>query len=553
MRDVVFGLRQFRRHPWLPLAIVVSLAAAMGIGTSLFSIVNAAWFAPWTVPDARQVRTAPHASVTIDTWRSLAASPRAFSGIGAIGSLVPTRADGELTFAMDVSPNFFSVLRAPMALGQASTLAPNAVVLSHRFWTSHFASDPAILGKTIGIGMFEAKLGSIVPVPAVVAAVAARDFTGPGFPSDVWRAFDPVRSKNVTLFARLAPGASESAARSEIGGLELTTTDSYSQSKNLSGPAARSWYSTLAGVIFITLIACANVMNLLLAFGQSRRGEIGLRLAIGASRARVVRQLLTETLLLSLISGAAGLAIASWLPGALIARITAFEPRLAGFFHPEIDRRVFFWSLAVSVLACFVFGLVPALRSTEMGLNDAIKSGQANSRKVLMPALLSVQTIVSAMALALAGFLLRTPSVQHLQSLSMSPAAIGALIVAGFGIVAALLGAIGYFSMLEYLVRTRTREIGIRRALGAQSIDVVKAVSGSAAIPIARGFLVGSIGALLIGYVMKRGDLPAGVNPLDLAVYGAAAIAVLISTTAAAFLPTRRALSIEPQRALHEP
>ncbi|HEX4346164.1 MAG TPA: FtsX-like permease family protein [Vicinamibacterales bacterium] len=551
MRDIVFGLRQFRRHPWLPLAIVVSLGAAMGIGTSLFSLVNATWFTPWKVADAGRVRTAPRATVSVETWHNLSSAPHAFTGIGAQADIVPAKTDGELSYLVDVSPNFFAVLQVPMALGSASSMAQDAVVLSFRFWTSHFSGDPAIVGKTVGVAMFERRLGSIVPVPSTVVGVAPAGFTGIGFlPADVWRPFDPARTRNLLLFGRLTPGASESEASAELGGLALTKTDSYSQSKDLSGPAARSWYSTLAGVIFITLIACANVMNLLLALGQSRRSEIALRMAIGASRLRVVRQLLTETLLLSLVSGAVGLAVAAWLPGALIARITAFEPRLADFFRPEIDGRVFFWSLAVSVLACFVFGLMPALRSTEMNLNDAMTSGQANSRKVLMPALLSVQTIVSAMALSLAGFLLRTPSVRQLQSLSMSPAAGGALIVASFGAVAALLGAIGYFSMLEYLVRTRTREIGIRRALGAGSMDVVKTVTVGAALPVARGFLIGSLGALVIGYVMKRGDLPAGVNPFDLMVYATAAMAIVLTTTVAAFWPTRRALSIEPQRAL---
>jgi ABC-type antimicrobial peptide transport system permease subunit len=259
---------------------------------------------------------------------------------------------------------------------------------------------------------------------------------------------------------------------------------------------------------------------------------------------------MTETLLLSLFAGCAGLAIAWWLPGALLARIAPQGSRAAELFVPTIGWRVFVWSAAVSLMAAFAFGLVPALRVTDQRIGAEVKAGQANSRRVLMPTLLSAQTIVSTIAIAIAGFILRSGAARNASVFDASPAGVSALVAATFGGVAVVLGAIGYFSMLEYLVSQRTREIGIRRALGAQASDIVEAVAVRSAMPLFRGLLIGAIGSAVIGVVLKAANLPDGIRLLDAVPYLAAGLVLVTSSALAAFWPTRRALRIEPQQAL---
>ena len=754
-RDIVFALRQFRRHPWLPIAVVISLGAAMGVSTSMFSLVDAAWFAPWHVPDADAIRIVQPA-ISGDEWRALANNVHSFSGLAARRMEI-MRAGGEPVSVERVSVNYFDVLRVPMLAGRSFVARDDdanasLAVIGAEMWQHRFGSDPHIVGKVITLDPLDRLAKSVT---LTVVGVASQEFsgTGVGFAPELWVPLNRAFDANVEAFGRLAPGTGDSLARSELAlvsrrfrsdrgmaaaPIALTRTDWYSQTASLPPQTRFLWEAMLGGITFIALIACANVANLLLALGQTRAGEIALRLALGASRQRIVRQLLTETLVLSVAAGAVGLAIAAWLPDAVLGKFSS-KFGLDGLPHVAIDRRVMAWSIGISVLSCLVFGLVPALRNTDGGLNDAVKRGHANSRKALMPALLSYQTIVSVMALAVAGFMLRsgavvnaraaggsvagltavhldlsrqldrpardalvaaistsletqsggrevagiverlqagalpvlhvtpnyfqmmrlafktgrtfaaTDPVEHAlvvneafarrvwpdssalgrtiapansatagaalvgrevigvvsdddlgaptaylpappgdvqtfllrapkDAIAREAASVGASldppvpisvesgsawiapligpsflvawIIAGFGAVALLLGTIGYLSVLEYLVGQRTREIGIRRALGAQNANIIRAVTVGAAVPIARGFLVGGVGAGVVGIVLQRANMPAGVHPLDPLTYVAVA-AVLVATTAcAAFWPTRRALRIAPQEAL---
>jgi putative ABC transport system permease protein len=757
VRDVVFAIRQFRRHPWLPLAVVISLGAAMGMSTSMFSLVDAAWFAPWQVPDADAIRIVQPA-ISGDEWRALANNVRSFSGLAAHRTEI-MRAGGETVFVQRVSVNYFDVLRVPMLAGRSfaardadANANASLAVIGAGMWQHRFGGDPHIIGKTLTLDPLDRLAKSVT---LTVVGVASQEFTGTGvgFGPELWVPLSGVFDGNVEAFGRLTPGTRDALARSELDlvsrrfrsdrGLSaapvaLTRTDRYSQVSSLPPQTRFLWEMMLGGVTFITLIACANVANLLLALGQTRAGEIALRLALGASRQRLVRQLLTETLVLSLVAGAVGIAIAAWLPDAILGSFASVFG-LGGLPHVGIDHRVMAWAVGISVFSCFVFGLVPAWRNTDGSLNDAVKRGHANSRKALMPALLSYQTIVSVMALAIAGFMLRSGSVVNARSVGASvagltavhldlsreldqparaaivaaisarldaqsgrhevagiverlqagalpvlhvtpnyfqmvrlafkagrtfattdsteralvvneafarrvwpdsaalgrtigpanaaiagaslvgrevigvisdddlgaptaflpapasdvqtlllhaptdlvareAAAVGASldppvpitvesgsawlapligpsflvawIIAGFGVVALLLGTIGYLSVLEYLVGQRTREIGIRRALGAQNANIIRAVTVGAAVPVARGFLVGGVGAGVVGIVLRQASTPAGVHPFDPLTYVAVAAVLLATTACAAFWPTRHALRIEPQEAL---
>jgi predicted permease len=743
----------------------------MGITTSLFSVTNTLWFSPWSVPAPRNLRVV-NPSISFEEWQSWADQTRAFSGLAAErGQAV--RVGGQLTFSSFVSSNFFAVLRVPMLVGRGFTAddtgdaGADRAVISHHLWQTRLGGDPNIIGRSITIDQLDPGLPSM---SIIIVGVSAPGFDGTaGYRTHIWLPLRDGRASQTSLgttdalpptvhqvrvFGRLAPGGSDDQAAAELSVLSqrfrlpralpdsaivLRGTDRYSQSP----PSAQTrgmWGSLLVGLVFIALIACANVANLLLARGHARRDEIAIRLALGGTRGRLVRQLLTESLVLSIAAAGLGLVVAAWLPEAVSRRF--LQDTSLGELVPHtfpLDLRVFLWSLVVSAMACFAFGLAPALRCTELALGDAMKEGQQNSRRVLIPSIIGYQAIVSVMAMAIAGLMLRSEPVnearaitrslsglavvrldwprgldsqqrrtlvsmitdrlgtvagaanvsgiaEHIQTgvsqtlhvttsyfdvvgvprvsgrsfastdsldrvmvineafarrfwpdggalgqaltpdvqgvwdkqlvgrevvgvvgnaqlsrptayLPATPSDVQALLVrapqgvvtrettglaatlrppitfkvlsgtawmaqvtgptlmaawttAAFGGFALLLGAIGIFSLMDYSVLQRTREIAIRRALGAEPWDIIRSIVKAPAIPLLRGILIGSVGTSAAGSFMHWADLPAGINPLDLLIYAVVAAVLLVVAVLAAYSPARRALRIEPSKAL---
>jgi putative ABC transport system permease protein len=755
LTDLRWAARQFRRRPGIALIIVLSLGSAMGISSSLFSVVNAAWFKPWPVPDAGRLRVIA-ARVSADEWRSWPRQSRTFSGLAAERSGEFTRLGGQVLRTRLVSANYFQVLRVPMALGRTlkSDDASDAAVISYELWQRRFRTDPDIVGRSI---VLDSVPNPLETEHVTVIGVAAEEFSGTDLTrTHLWRPLSDARrppsgpAPAVSVFGRLALGVSDEQAEAELSVLrsrystqegspaavKLLRTDRYSQSPPSVETGLR-WAGLLAGLVFITLIACANVSNLMLASGYARRGEVALRLALGGRRGGIIRQLLIESFLLSLAAGSLGVAISSWLPDALLGGLL----NQSGVrFELAVDGRVIGWSLAVSILACVVFGLAPALRSTDLALGEALKESQDNSRRALMPSLLSSQTIVSVMAIVVAALMLRSAPVAEARRISRSladlsvvrldpprglhvaerqafvaamterlstvaggsgiagmaelqwrpevsqslhvtaayfnvlripllagrifvpsdpaggvvvvneafarrfwpdrealgqtlsrdddriqdstlmgrqvvgvvanaqlssptayvpantadvrvllvpaardrtareaaamtsrlswpvavevvsgsdwvspvvgPALFAAWITTGFGTAALLLGVVGFFSLLEYSVQQRTREIGIRRALGAGTANIVRSLVGPAALPLMRGLAIGSAGAGCLAEFMRRAGLPAGINPLDPLAYVAVAGLMAVTAAVASYAPSRRALRIEPIKAL---
>ena len=178
----------------------------------------------------------------------------------------------------------------------------------------------------------------------------------------------------------------------------------------------------MVGIVFVTLIACANVANLLLARGHARRGEIATRFALGASRGRLVRQLVTEAFVLTLAAAWVGVMVALWLPEAVLRAVlqnTSSDLGESMRLTFTFDRRVFLWALCMSVTACIAFGLAPALRSTDVTVSTLINEAQGSSKRALKLSLLSYQTIVSVMALAIAGLMLRSAPVEEVAGSGM--------------------------------------------------------------------------------------------------------------------------------------
>ncbi len=363
----------------------------------------------------------------------------------------------EVVSAQVVSGNYYSALGVPALIGRTITdeddnaAATPVVVLSHRFWTSRFNGDPAAIGKQVNINN----------VAFTIAGVTPPEFSGTsqvGSSQDVSfpLAWEPqINGENsnlegagvwwLRLMGRLKPGATIAQAEASLAGpfqqsvLEhraLRKTDSGAAMRTLdpkdlpnlgveSGSQgemnSRRWLESplrlLAGVVgVVLLIACANVANLLLVRASSRRKEIAVRLAVGASRWRLIRQLLTESLLLAALGGALGILFAFWIKDGILL-VTDWGGREMSALSPRLDWRVLGFTLGLSFLTGIIFGILPALRATNLDLTPALKDAGRNSsgtgRSWLSKSLVVVQVSLSVLLLIGAGLLIR--SLRNLQ------------------------------------------------------------------------------------------------------------------------------------------
>jgi predicted permease len=354
-------------------------------------------------------------------------------------------ADAAPANAAFASGNYFDVLRAPMALGRAFSAADDVTgaaavtVLSHALWTARYGADPNIVGRTI----------SIDGVDFTVVGVASRNFEGTGGRMDLWiplSALAVARPGDANVEAiltsptyccsevagRLADGATPEQARAELGVLfrQISPPELFAQFRQfapdvgaeslsiaLSGTAmlarpdriARAAAIVLllfAAVVSVLLLSCANVSNLLLARAAARQREIAVRLAIGAARRRVLRQLLTESVLLSAVACAISVLLAYVLPDLIFRLIGQDVP---GGLHLAPDLSVLAYCTAVGLLSAVTFGIAPALRGTDVAVIDAMKrhAQHASPRFPLRGVLLGTQVAVSVTLLIGASLLLR--------------------------------------------------------------------------------------------------------------------------------------------------
>jgi predicted permease len=358
----------------------------------------------------------------------------------------------EVVSAQAVSGNYYAALGVPALLGRTITDADDnagvtpVAVLSHRLWSTRFNSDPAIVGKQVNINNVAFTIAGVTPAGFLGASNVgtAQDVTVP-------IAWEPQISGERTnmrgagiwwlrLMGRLKPGATieqaqaalaepfqasvleHRAARQSRAKQPLRTldpadlprlgVDSGSQGEMDSRRGLVTPLRLLLGVVgVVLLIACANVANLLLARASARKKEIAVRLALGASRARLVRQLLTESVMLAVAGGALGMLFALWIKNGLLV-VTDWGGRWMSALEPSLDLRVFGFTLALSVLTGLVFGMVPALRATRLdvtpSLKDAARGSSAINRSLLSKSLVVAQVSLSVLLLIGAGLLVRT-------------------------------------------------------------------------------------------------------------------------------------------------
>ena len=435
-QDVRYAVRSLVRQPTYTLTAGIALILAIGLNTSLFTVFKALALAPWPVTDPDSIvvvrslsrepgRVGPR--LTPDEGEFLRTHARALSG------LIVHTFPGNRTFLGDdteagisivwATANVFDVLGVKMQLGGGFVSEDDrpgnpreAVVLSHNAWRNHFGADSSIVGRTV----------RIASRPFTVVGVAEAGFDGIGREVDIWMPLTALavmkQEQSTGITARLAPGVEVRTARDELQLLHDRFAASHGRQAGrieLRQPAepnldrdGLALIGLMAGAVLLVLVlACSSVGNLQLARALARRREIATRLSIGASRGRVVRQLLTEGLVLATVSGVLAMGVAVLLPP-LLFRFVGEElpPYVQARMAP--DTRVLLFTLVVSIMACMFFALMPALRATRdtVPLAAIDRASTRPDRIPLRTAFLATQVAVCTVLLIGAALLTRAVS-----------------------------------------------------------------------------------------------------------------------------------------------
>ncbi len=441
--DLRYAVRTWSRRPLLCAIAVLSLAAGIGLNTAVFAIINTIFFQTVRgVPAAERVATAGP-RVPFTTFREVREQARAFSGVAAwqpIGVDIRVRDLALRTAVPVVSESYFAVLDVRPAVGRFfQSTAPRRpvpeaeAVLDYEFWTGALGANPAAIGGTIAVN----------GVPLTIVGIAPRSFHGfgperpplwipigmkPAITASAPRWEDPAEG-GWRIVGRLQDGVSVEQANAELRALAATMPAVFPNGPVQASTGAEGWSGNasaekqiefllvvvlpLVVVGLILWIGCSNVANLLLARAAARRKEIAIRLANGASRARLIRFLLTESLVIAVAGALVGTVLVGWTLDFLRVTLPEF-PSLA----IELDSHVFVYTAGISILATIVFGLAPALHATRVDVAPLLKGddggiGQGGRSARLRTFFLVTQFASSIALLAVAGTFVKSVISTH--------------------------------------------------------------------------------------------------------------------------------------------
>jgi len=438
-QDIKHGLRMLVKKPGFTLVAIVTLALGIGANTAIFSVVNAVLLRPLPYPNADRLVAvsenslkAPDISVAYPDYLDWRAQQTVFEEMSArmpTGGVITGASEPERVIGRLVTPSFFTTLGVQPMLGRAFTEAENnpgsspVIVISHGVWQRQFGGAADIIGRSITYNGEPWTVVGVMP--------PWFDFYGrANINNDVFTPLGRLNnlefmqdrnSHTVRVTARLKPGVSIEQARAELSALSARMATQYPSSNAGVGATTRSFLDDYIGdqrqslrviftaVAFMLLIACANVANLMLARATTRRREIALRLALGASRWRIVRQLMTESLVIALAGGAFGVLLATW-GIKLLSQLDVGE--LSRLDEVSIDGRVLGFTFLITLVVGVISGLFPALQNSRLGLNEALKEGDrvssAGSGGRLRRSLVAAEVALALMLLVGAGLTVRS-------------------------------------------------------------------------------------------------------------------------------------------------
>jgi putative ABC transport system permease protein len=435
-RDVRYGFRGLWKRPAFTIIALIALALGIGANTAIFSLVNAVVLRPLPYPDPDGLvwvwgnfPGGNRASVSPPDYLDFRNQNKSFEQFAATVSITaPATLTGggepERLTASVVTGNYFQALGVTPLLGRGFSLdnekpgSDQVAIISHELWQRRFAGNPGIVNQRIVLDSKSFQVIGVMP----------KDLTFPQT-ADLWVPLnfdaDPDMKVRKAHFlrplGRLKPGVTVAQAQADTDAIAAQLAQQYPQSnmgwnlrleplrERLIGSSRTSLFILFGAVGFVLLIACANVANLLLVRATARHKEVALRTALGASRLRIVRQLITESLLLALVGGALGALLATWGIDLLVTLTRDSVPPTA---IVRIDATVLGFTFLVSLLTGLLFGVVPALRTAKLNLSDALKEGAKSSEATFKNRTRSLLVVFeSALAVVLligAGLLVRS-------------------------------------------------------------------------------------------------------------------------------------------------
>jgi len=452
IKDVQYGVRMLLKNPGVTLVAVVTLALGIGANTAIFSAVSAFLIRPLPAPHAEQLvrplEISEDRSLADEIsypdfldYRTQGASVADLAAEVMIPAAIDTENQSDVVWGQVVSANYFDVLQVKPIMGRTFVAdedktpgASPVVVVSHSLWQRRFGADPNLVGKTVRVNNR----------PYQIVGVAPESFSGTKFALalDFWIPISMVEELRrspkqlqargdhwMNAIGRLKPGVSLAQASAEFSAIANRLNQTYADTRSHDtqvkvmtetegrfedmGAIFKSGGAIAMAIVgLILLIACANVANLMLARAAARRKEIGIRLALGASRLRLIRQLLTESLLLAILGGGLGLLVAVWVTKLMQGFVPVMQYTIVKDFF-ALDSRALWFTLIVSLATGLIFGLAPAWHSSNADVVPVLKGLPEEHRKKfgrlsLRNALVVTQVALSLMVLVCAGLFVKS-------------------------------------------------------------------------------------------------------------------------------------------------